>query len=394
MSTETVPGTQSWLRERNERTALSLLLEHGELTRNRLSELSGLSKVTASHIVGNLESTGLIEVAGSVPGGRGPSAASYAIRPTSVLGVAIDIDEKAMRSTVVDAYGREHPVAELARSRASRDRSAVSDVTESIAAACAASGVEESAVSVVCIGIPGAVDPRTDQLRFVGDLPGWPRRGIRRHLEDALGREVVIENDANLAAIAERKQGAGTDVSSFALVWMGHGLGLSVDLDGHVHRGVSGGAGEIDYLEVPKRSAALDPGAETLQDLIGGPALIRLARVHGVKARSYQELVVALAGHPQRLAVLEDLAPRIAMGVMPVLSVLDPERVVLGGPTGQMGGAELAELVQRSIRHSSHWLPDVVTTAVPDSTVLRGVQELVITKVRDLLFKKVGSTSD
>ena len=227
----------------------------------------------------------------------------------------------------------------------------------------------------------------------MGDLPGWPRRGIRRHLEDALGREVVIENDANLAAIAEREQGAGTDVSSFALVWMGHGLGLSVDLGGHVHRGVSGGAGEIDYLEVPKRSAALDPAAGTLQDLIGGPALVRLARSHGIKARSYQELVAALAGHPQRHAVLEDLAPRIAMGVMPVLAVLDPERVVLGGPTGQMGGPELAELVQQSIRHGSHWLPDVVATGVPDSTVLRGVQELVISKVRGLLFEKVGATT-
>ena len=246
---------------------------------------------------------------------------------------------------------------------------------------------------MVCIGIPGAVDPRTDQLRFVGDLPGWPRRGIKQHLEGALGREVVIENDANLAAIAERRQGAGAGVSSFALVWMGHGLGLSVDLGGDVHRGVSGGAGEIDYLEVPRRSAAIDPGAETLQDLIGGPALVRLARTHGIRARGYQDLVATLATHPNRHLVLEELAPRIAMGVKPVLAVLDPERVVLGGPTGQMGGTELAELVAASIHRDSHWLADVVATAVPESTVLRGVRELVITKVRDLLFEKVGSAT-
>jgi len=394
MATEMVPGTQSWLRERNERTALAHFLEHGELTRNRISELSGLSKVTASRIVGNLEAAHLVEVVSLVPGGRGPSAASYAIRTDSLIGVAIDIDEKAIRSLVVDVYGHDHPVAEIARPRASRARSAVMDVSEAIAAACEASGATTSAVSVVAIGIPGAVDPRTDQLRYVGDLPGWPRRGIRQHLEDALGHEVVIDNDANLAAIAERRQGAGVNASSFALFWMGHGLGLSVDLGGAVHRGVSGGAGEIDYLEVPKRSVAFDPSAEILQDLIGGPALLRLARKHGVRARTYQELLAVLGSHPQRHAVLTDLAPRIAVGVMPVLAVLDPERVVLGGPTGQVGGQELAELVQWSIRHNSHWVPEIVATGLPDSAVLRGVQELVITKVREELFTRVGMTPD
>ena len=112
MSTKTVPGTPSWLREQNERTALALLLEHGVLTRNRLGELSGLSKPTAGQIVSRLESVGLIEVVGEVSAGRGPNAASYGVRADRVLGVAIDIDETTIRSTVVDAAGAEHPVVE------------------------------------------------------------------------------------------------------------------------------------------------------------------------------------------------------------------------------------------------------------------------------------------
>ena len=112
MSTKTVPGTPSWLRERNERAALSLLFEHGVLTRNRIGELSGLSKPTASQIVARLEGAGLIEVVGEVSGGRGPNAQSYGVRSTRVLGVAIDIDKSVIRSTVVDAAGTEHPGAE------------------------------------------------------------------------------------------------------------------------------------------------------------------------------------------------------------------------------------------------------------------------------------------
>ena len=74
------PGTPSWLRERNDRAALALLLEHGSLTRNRLGELSGLSKPTAAQMVARLERAGLIEPVGEVSGGRGPNAISYGVR--------------------------------------------------------------------------------------------------------------------------------------------------------------------------------------------------------------------------------------------------------------------------------------------------------------------------
>ena len=112
MSMKTVQGTPSWLRSTNDRTALSLLLEHGSLTRNRLGELSGLSKPTASQMMSRLEDAGLIHPVGEVSGGRGPNAASYSVRLDRVLGVAIDISGSTIRSTVVDAAGHEHPVAE------------------------------------------------------------------------------------------------------------------------------------------------------------------------------------------------------------------------------------------------------------------------------------------
>ncbi|MBW8873208.1 MAG: winged helix-turn-helix transcriptional regulator, partial [Leifsonia sp.] len=66
-----VRGTPGWLRETNDRTALSLLLEHGVLTRTRIGELSGLSKPTAAQMVSRLETAGLIHVVGEVSGGRG-----------------------------------------------------------------------------------------------------------------------------------------------------------------------------------------------------------------------------------------------------------------------------------------------------------------------------------
>jgi len=397
MAPKPVPGTPSWLRETNDRTALSLLLEHGALTRNRIGELSGLSKPTAAQMVSRLETAGLIHAVGEISGGRGPNAASYAVRTDRMLGVAIDIDSHAMRSTVVDASGDEHPIATTQLSRAARDRSPEADVRTAIDAACALadlSGTSTAGVSAVCIGVQGALDPRTDELSFIETLPGWPKKGIRKHLEDAIGLSVHIDNDVNLAAIAERTDGAGRDSGGFALLWMGDGLGLSVDQGGSVHRGASGGAGEIGYLPIPRSAAELDPAAEDLQDLIGGPTVARLARGLGMRGRGYSALVSAIPSAPaaEREALLAELAPRVAVGVVPVLALLDPELVVLGGPTGSAGGDRLAELVGKLLRKS--WgSSTVVATGVPEHPVLRGAREHLLAEVRTALFAEVSRIS-
>ncbi|WP_431246999.1 ROK family transcriptional regulator [Leifsonia xyli] len=373
-----VRGTPGWLRQTNDRTALSLLLEHGVLTRTRIGELSGLSKPTAAQMVSRLETAGLIHVVGEVSGGRGPNAASYAVRTDRMLGVAIDIDAEAIRSTVVDASGAERPIAVTPLAA----RSPEEDVRLAIDAACDAGGADPERVGAVCIGVQGALDPRTDELTYIETLPEWPKQNIRRRLGDALGIAVHIDNDVNLAALAERTDGAGRDTGGFALLWMGDGLGLSVDQGGSVHRGASGGAGEIGYLPIPRSAAELDADARDLQDLIGGPAVARLAEAHG--------LTPELAGAEEaREAFLADLARRVAVGVVPVLALLDPELVVLGGATGQAGGPRLAELVTAELRPA--WGDrSVVATGVAAHPVLRGAREHLIADVRDALFAEVS----
>lgn len=392
--TRPVRGTPSWLRATNERTAVSLLLEHGALTRNQLGELSGLSKPTASQIVSRLEQAGIIEGVGEVSGGRGPNAASYGVRADRVLGVAVDIDGGVIRSTVVDALGTEHPVIETAIDPDDGERSAVADIRAAIDSACEAAALSADAVRAVTIGLQGSIDPRTDELSFIDTLPGWTRTGISATLADALGRSVRIDNDVNLAAIAERAEGAGSGSSSFALLWIGEGLGLAVDLGGTVHRGAAGGAGEIGYLPVPREAGANDPAATTLQDLLGGEPLARLATAHGMRATSTSELATLLRAHPARDAVLAAIAPRIALGIVPVLAILDPEAIVLGGPLGAAGGAALAARVTAEIAKAGLWDPAVAASAVPDHPVLRGARHMLVHEVRGLLLDELADSPE
>jgi len=387
MTDKTVPGTPAWLRARNDRAALQLLLDHGTLTRNRLGELTGLSKPTASQMVQRLESADLIRAVGEVSAGRGPNAASYAVRADAALGVAIDLDGGSLRSTVVDVVGTEHPLAETVLEG---DWSPADDVRRAIAAACTAAEIDPARVDTVCIGLQGAVDPRTDELHFADGLGAWQTPSVRSHLEAELGLLVLIENDVNLAAVAERSSGAGQGLGGFALLWLGEGLGLASDLGGVVHRGVSGGAGEIGYLPVPRTAVELDPEAEELQDLIGGLPITGLVAAAGGPAADYPAAIAAIETDPAiRDAVIPRLAPRIAIGVVPVLALLDPERIVLGGPTGAACGEALAAAVAAELRRGTQWRPDVAATGVRRHPVLAGARERLGTRLRSELFDRL-----
>jgi predicted NBD/HSP70 family sugar kinase len=386
MSTTTTPGTPGWLRARNDRVALSLLLEHGPLTRNRIGELSGLSKPTAAQMVTRLESAGLISVVGEASNGRGPNAVLYGVRDDRMRGVAIDISASTTTATIVDASGAPHPRVET--KLPAHDRSPESDVRGALNAAADGAGIDPESVRIVCVGVQAATSEGGERLSFTDTLPGWPEVGARARIESALNVDVLLDNDVNLAAVAERAVGATADATSFALLWMGDGLGVSVDLGGSVHRGASGGAGEIGYLSVPREAAALAPDANDLTDLIGGDAVAAIARAHGAVGDSLERLLVGIANNRP---ALEELAPRIALGVLPVLAVLDPDVVVLGGPTGSAGGSTLASLVEAQVRERSRWRPSVVATAVNEHPVLAGARELLLSEIRARLHRDVNS---
>lgn len=389
-SSKSSQGTPAWLGAVNDRTGLALLLEHGPLTRNRICELAGVSKPTASLMMARLEQSGFIVQAGRQTGTPGPAPIIYAARVDRALGVAVDIDAREIRSSVVDAAGTLHPVVATALPTDLAERDPVADIRGAIERACAASGSDPAAVHKLCIGIPGYVDPRHSDELFTEALPKWPVTGIRDLLEGALGAQVRIENDANLAATAERVDGVGQGREVFVMIWLGNGVGAAFDTNGSLHRGAFGGAGEIGFMPIPHAAIHYDESAREVQDLIGGRAVEALLARHGIPGATLPEALAALESAPNRGEVIADLAPRIAIALTPLLSVLDPELLVLGGPTGSAGGAELAALVASHIRAESRWYPEVVATSVRDHAVLQGARELLVTEVRAELLDRVA----
>lgn len=371
---EPASGTARWLRTVNDRTAFRLLLAHGPLSRSQLGELSGMSKPTASQMIQRLESIDLIEPRGEASGARGPSAVTYGVRMDSKTGVAISIEETRIESVLVDPTDSDHPIAEAATSA---HRSPAADVVAAVSAACEAAGVHPESVSSVAVGVQAAVHVNADRLAFTDTLPGWPAVGARQQIEDATSMHVTIDNDANLATIAERDEDAVQHAEGFVYLWLGHGIGTGFDLGGQLLRGTTGSAGEIGYLEVPLSAQAIAPHASDFTDLLGHAALMEL-----VGTRSYDEALDLL---PADEAALARYAERVALLVRPLVAVTDPARVVLGGPSGDAGGSVLAALVQR---HIGDQLP-IVAGRAGRRAVLKGARRLLVEQIRQQLEERI-----
>lgn len=383
------PGTPTWLRAHNDRTAFRLLLEHGPLSRSRLGKLSGLSKPTAGQMIQRLERVGLIEAVGETSESRGPNAVVYGVRRDSMTGVAVSVLADAIEAVVTDPTDAEHPVVVLPTS--GLVRSPENDVTAAIDAACAAADVPRESVSVVAVGVQAAVDADADEVSLTDTLPGWPLVGARARIAAATGATVILENDVNLATIAERNHGIASEADSFAYLWMGGGVGVGIDIAGDVQRGASGSVGEIGYLAVPRTALAYAPEANDFTDLLGAQGIIGL--LGGGVETTVEGALTRLPGHPD---LLDALADRVSVAVRLIEALLDPGLVVLGGPTGVAGGAALAELVQERLDREqpeprrTRRVLEVRTSGVVTQSILRGARRLLTVHIRTSLEETIA----
>jgi predicted NBD/HSP70 family sugar kinase len=376
-------GSSKLLRAMNESATLEHLLDRGSLTRGDLRELTGLSKPTTSDVLRRLTDAGLAHVVGHTRGGPGPNAEIYAANPAAAYAVAVSVRETAdlsrpeLTCALIDLAGTVHTRTQDSVDLSRTDPlTAISGLVDRLTERA---GLERSVVSHVHLGVPGSYDPGAGIIRHI-DIPGFDRRGLVAELSERLGASVHVENDVNLAAIAERGRGVGAGGDSFALVWFGEGLGLAIDLGGHLLRGARGGAGEIGYVPVGFGDAPQD-----MQSLVGGPAVVELATAHGLSATGPGE-AVSTATAAGTTAFLDALAARIAQCVAAVAGVLDPPLIVLAGEVAQAGGEDLAERVRVALASVTPLDISIAVTGIADDAVLLGAVDAGLRAVRDELI--------
>ncbi|RMI34498.1 ROK family transcriptional regulator [Streptomyces triticirhizae] len=394
-------ATPQTARAINDRIALELLTEHGPLTAARLRELTGLSRPSVAELLGRLGREGLVDVVGEAGAERrGPNARVYGLVAGRAHVAALDVRFDGVELAIADLAGA--TVATRALPLVDAAGPATGGQHPMVAAALAALGEIGDAAGVaephtVALGAPGLADPATGALRFSDALPAWHRE-LLAALRENLDAPVLLENEVNLAAIAEHRLGAARDRDTFVLLWLGAGVGAAVVLDGALRRGASGGAGEVGFLPVPGRvglPSATDCEAG-FHGLVSGAAVRALAAEQGLPVG---ELAPGELARPERLvaeaaergtgpsgAFLDELAGRVALGAASAVAVLDPGCVVLGGEVGRAGGAALAGRVAERLAAISPLDTEVRAATVTGNPILGGALLTALAAARADLF--------
>ena len=199
-------------------------------------------------------------------------------------------------------------------------------------------------VRAVGVSAPGPLDPVSGDLLDPPNLPGWRRVPLRRLLAEKLARPVHVENDANAAALAESRFGAGRSFQHVAYLTMSTGVGAGLVLNGRLYTGKSGAAGEVGHAPIVWDGEPCACGGRgCLEAYVGGaawtrrlaattPAASRVAALAGAPERARPEHVVEAAreGDAFALAELDRYNEHLARGLTTLVFVLAPEVVILG----------------------------------------------------------------
>jgi glucokinase len=210
---------------------------------------------------------------------------------------------------------------------------------------------EERLIGGVGIGVPGQVDTATGKVREAPNLPGWIDLAVGRELEKRTGLRVILDNDANVAALAEYAYGAGKGCTEMLMVTLGTGVGGGLILHGEIYRGATGGAGEFGHMIVEMGGWQCGCGRlGCVEAYVGTRGILRrVGEKLGSGRKSVLEGVpegkrtpkhvgeAAEAGDSVAREVLEEVGSVLGVGLGSVANLLNLERIVVGGGVANAG---------------------------------------------------------
>ncbi|MDO1585041.1 ROK family transcriptional regulator [Rhizobium oryzicola] len=350
------PSQLPVLRQISVRAAMDILLHEGPTSRATLAKKTGLSKQTMSEVIRALEESGWVRAKGIISGKVGRSAITYEVADDAGYAVGIDLGATTIRIAVVSISGRivhesEHPTG----GRVANDL--IEHMHDLVETSLKENGLPFEKILLGSVATPGVIDPITGTLSLAQNIGETGSLDVVTRLSEALGCEVVVENDVNAAAIGESWKGRSAGLETAAFISLGTGVGLGLLINGKLAKGAKGAAGEIAYLPFgsdPYSADSLERGA--LETAIGAQGIVSRYRTAGGSAPDVRSILQeAEAGQEPAASVIRETARLASLLIVSVDAMIDPEKIVLGGNVGRhplilkLVGEEVPRLTRRTI---------------------------------------------
>ncbi|MBO3084767.1 ROK family transcriptional regulator [Cellulomonas fengjieae] len=336
-------GSQSSLREANRNLVVETVKRFGGLTQVELAAATSLSQATVSTIVRELLAAGVVDTATTTRSGRRAQMVTLARRIGLAAGV--QIGPRHLRIVLGDfshqvIAEQTLPLPAEHRVDTSLDRVAllVVDLVERV-------GASLDDVVGLGVGLPAPVDASTGMVSVPGIMAGWDTVHIGQVLAKRLGRPVYVDNDANLGAIAESTLGAARPYGDSVFVRASYGTGAGIVINGQVHRGVAGTAGEIGHVPVAFPGELCRCGNRgCLDTVVGAAALIGLLRESSGPLTLRDVVQRAIDGDERCCAAVAAAGAMIGTVVAGLGVAVNPQVVVVGGELAETGETLLRPL--------------------------------------------------
>jgi predicted NBD/HSP70 family sugar kinase len=355
-------ATSRLLRRMNAQRVLDVLRAESPLRVTELVLRTGLSRPTVDAVADELVRLGWLSEVAAVEGARGRPARSLAFRADAGFVLGVDIGEVKVRCAVADLRGE--VVAERVREFAGEERLPV--ILSEVAA------LERDRLLYACVGCTGAMDRARGTVLFSSvfeddfDLAG----------AFSLGCPVVIENDCNLAVLAERWCGAAAGLDDVVCVLAGERIGAGIMVGGALMRGHEGAAGELSFLGAFEHEHGARGIGQLVEELSGeAPEAVFAA---------------AGAGDEQALEIVERAERWAGHGIVTTAQIVNPEVVVIGGGVARAGEvllAPLRERPQRMVRRP----PRLEASPLAERGPLLGAIRLALDELEPRLLERLAA---
>lgn len=366
---------------------LAALRDAGSISRAELARRTSLAPSTITGLVQGLEAENLIFDAGpsTDPQTRtGPKSRTLSINPALVTAVGVDFGFRTVRVLISDLAGRPLAIDSGQLPDGYDAPTGLATAAAVLDRVLGESGIARDSLLVAGVALPGPIDTVEQHVIESSILPGWGGYGAAE-IGAAIGLPVVLENDANLAALGEHQYGAGRSVRNSLTVKFHSGVGAGLIVNGRLVSGARGGAGEIGHVEVDPRGPLCRCGKRGCLDTYAAvPSILSAMRPQHDIQTVLRLMELLNAGDAGADRVVRDAAEVVGRVVATASLLIAPELIVVVGAMSRAGDAVLDPIrdsLERQAIPDTHGAPPVVRGELGDRHTAMGAVALGLSSV-------------
>lgn len=357
--------SQNFIKKENQNFILELIQNNDLITRPKLARLANMSPTTVSRIVSFLIEEGLIQETNQYTTGVGRKATYLALNPDSLLSIGVELDERLVRFGIFDFLGEAIVTKEMEKELGESPESLVITLNEVITQLIHEHQIDRNKITGVCVGLPGLINHKYGNVIKSTQLV-WEDVPLLRLLEEQMAFPVLIDNELNLRAYAERLFIKDKTSHSMVVIGFGSGVGSALIIGDEIYRGYLNSAGEIGHTIVDPNGLLCTCGnSGCLQTYIAESFLVQEASKKSDVQSLHDINSAAEKGYKWAENILNRAITYASITVNNCVCMNNPDRVIL---TGEMI-EQFPHIRDRILQESRNkiWSPLSNSTSIEES---------------------------